>query len=168
MKLIISGLKSYDVDEKENKLIVTCDSFDQVFELTPPVKEKRKERKLSPQQREMLERKNQAQELFDYWNEKGIQKHREFGTFCQFLTRKLKGISLDELKQIIDNYASVYDAEQKNYWWTLKCSIKKVLTDDRWTPDNFHIDDYRVMNKQNDREDDVKKLYQDSGMEYWK
>jgi hypothetical protein len=167
MKLVISGLKSYDVDEKENKLIVDCESFEQVFQLEP-VKEKRKERKISSHQRDMIERRRQAQELFDYWNEKGIQTHREFGAFAQFLIRKLKGTGLDELKQIIDNYASVFDPYQNNYWWTLKCSIKKVLTDDRWTPDNFHIDDYRVMHKQNDREDDVKKLYKDSGIEYWK
>jgi hypothetical protein len=44
------------------------------------------------------------------------------------------------------------------------------LSDDRWHPDNFHQDEYRIKGKENEsnREDDVKSLYEKSGLDYWK
>lgn len=168
MKVILKGVSHYRWNADGKEMRVTCESFEKEFELAPPQEKERK--KLTVSQMETLDRRRQAKELFEYWNSKGITRHKEFGQYVQFLQRKIKVTDSSSLRQMIDNYASVFDPTGQNMWWTAKWSIKRVLSEDRFLPENFSIDEYRVKGKENgsNREDENRKAYKNSGLDYWK
>lgn len=65
-------------------------------------------------------------DIFDYWNSKGIIKHRSINQQMKsHIKARLKEYSVDELKKAIDNYATVLNDEK--YYWTHKWSLQDFM-----------------------------------------
>lgn len=60
--------------------------------------------------------------IFDYWNSKGIIKHKELKEDIKKAIKKaIKNYSIDEIKQAIDTYSEILKSEYYfNYKWNLK------------------------------------------------
>ncbi|XZK13552.1 hypothetical protein ACSXBW_15190 [Clostridium perfringens] len=60
--------------------------------------------------------------IFDYWNSKGIIKHKELKEDTKKAIKKaIKNYSIDEIKQAIDTYSEILKSEYYfNYKWNLK------------------------------------------------
>jgi hypothetical protein len=65
--------------------------------------------------------------IFNYWNDKNIIKHRELTEEIKSAIEKaLKNYSEEEIKTYIDRYAKVIG--DKDYFWHYKWSLKDFLT----------------------------------------
>lgn len=63
--------------------------------------------------------------IFDYWNSKGIIKHKELKEDTKKAIKKAtKNYSIDEIKQAIDTYSEILNSE---YYFTYKWSLKDFL-----------------------------------------
>lgn len=65
--------------------------------------------------------------IFNYWNDKNIIKHRELTEdISKAIEKALKSYSEEEIKTYIDRYAKVIG--DKDYFWHYKWSLKDFLT----------------------------------------
>ena len=70
---------------------------------------------------------NSCSNIFNYWNDKNIIKHRELtGDISKAIEKALKVYSEEEIKTYIDRYAKVIG--DKDYFWHYKWSLKDFLT----------------------------------------
>lgn len=64
--------------------------------------------------------------IFDYWNSKGIIKHKELKEDTKKAIKKAtKSYSIDEIRQAIDTYSEILNSE---YYFTYKWSLKDFLS----------------------------------------
>ena len=64
--------------------------------------------------------------IFDYWNSKGIIKHKELKEDTKKAIKKaIKNYSIDEIKQAIDTYSEILNS---GYYFTYKWSLKDFLS----------------------------------------
>ncbi|MFY8264125.1 hypothetical protein ACOT7R_14630 [Clostridium perfringens] len=64
--------------------------------------------------------------IFDYWNSKGIIKHKELKEDTKKAIKKaIKSYSIDEIKQAIDTYSEILNS---GYYFTYKWSLKDFLS----------------------------------------
>ena len=65
-------------------------------------------------------------EIYEYWNSKGIIKHRKMtAQMRSHINARLREYSLEELKKAIDNYATVLSDEK--YYWTHRWSLQDFM-----------------------------------------
>lgn len=57
----------------------------------------------------------QQREVFDYWNNKKIIKHKDFQRCRRHISSALKTYNVKEIKEAVDNYATVLKDGQ-SYW----------------------------------------------------
>lgn len=70
---------------------------------------------------------NTISNIFNYWNDKNIIKHRELTEdISKAIEKALKVYSEEEIKTYIDRYAKVIG--DKDYFWHYKWSLKDFLT----------------------------------------
>ncbi|MDC4246027.1 hypothetical protein [Clostridium perfringens] len=63
--------------------------------------------------------------IFDYWNSKGIIKHKELKEDTKKAIKKaIKNYSIDEIKKAIDTYSEILKSE---YYFTYKWNLKDFL-----------------------------------------
>lgn len=93
-------------------------------------------------------------ELFNYWNDKEIIKHRELTKKrSSSINARLKSYTVDELKLALDNYKEVLDNDK--YYWTHKYNLEDFMNPrnlERFTKeakpfDNFLSNNYKSGNK---------------------
>lgn len=107
--------------------------------------------------------------LFDYWNEKGIIKHRELTQARKSVTNaRLKKYSVAEIKEAISNYKEILDSKSHyfthkwNYEQFMKPSNLERFTDEGKPFDNFKDKSFKQTNEfvpMNDRYDPNKDLF---------
>ncbi|MEW6455100.1 MAG: replication protein [Acidobacteriota bacterium] len=72
------------------------------------------------------EKTSPIQDIFSYWNSKGIIKHRELTANLQsVINARLKKYSPEEIKEAIDNYYTILTDDK--YFWTYKWTLKEFL-----------------------------------------
>lgn len=65
-------------------------------------------------------------DIFDYWNSKGIIKHRSINQQMKsHIKARLKEYTVDELKKAILNYSTVLNNDE--YYWTHKWSLQDFM-----------------------------------------
>ena len=65
-------------------------------------------------------------EIYDYWNSKGIIKHRSINQQMKsHIKARLKEYTVDELKKAILNYSTVLNNDE--YYWTHKWSLQDFM-----------------------------------------
>lgn len=65
-------------------------------------------------------------DIFDYWNSKGIIKHRTINQQMKsHIKARLKEYTVDELKKAILNYSTVLNNDE--YYWTHKWSLQDFM-----------------------------------------
>lgn len=70
---------------------------------------------------------NSCSNIFNYWNDKNIIKHRELTEdISKAIEKSLKSYKEEEIKTYIDRYAKVIG--DKDYFWHYKWSLKDFLT----------------------------------------
>jgi hypothetical protein len=70
---------------------------------------------------------NVIKDIFNYWNDKNIIKHRELTEdISKAIEKALKLYKEEEIKTYIDRYAKVIG--DKDYFWHYKWSLKDFLT----------------------------------------
>jgi hypothetical protein len=75
---------------------------------------------------------SQKQEVLQYWNEKKIIQHRILTHEANNqITLTLKHYSMDEVKEMMDLYATILEPgtpeEEKTYFWTHKWNLYEFL-----------------------------------------
>lgn len=82
--------------------------------------------------------------IFEYWNSKGIIRHRELKQrWRKTINARLKHYTAEQIKEAIDNYATVLSSEEY-YWtyrWTLEEFLKRGL--DKFLTENKPLENYR-------------------------
>ena len=80
--------------------------------------------------------------IFDFWNEQEIIKHRDIEKYRPNINSALKKYTEEEIITAIKNYVAVYRDEAS--WWTHKWNIRDFLQRglDRFCSDNFCMGDY--------------------------
>lgn len=66
-----------------------------------------------------------ARRVFDHWNSKDIIRHRSFRQHERHIVARLSEYTERELKEAIDNYATVLKG--KEYWWTYRWGLDEFL-----------------------------------------
>ena len=69
-------------------------------------------------------KENSLQKIFDYWNSKGIIKHKLNDDIKKAIDKVLKEYSVEDIKKSIDHYKEVLDS---NYFFNYKWSIVDFL-----------------------------------------
>ncbi|WP_421136142.1 hypothetical protein [Staphylococcus warneri] len=83
--------------------------------------------------------KNEIKDIFDFWNSLEIVKHRELTQKMKSsISARLKNISVEEMKEAINNYNSIISSDL--YWYTYKFTLDKFMN-----PKN--IDQFLTENK---------------------
>lgn len=73
------------------------------------------------------ENRNINRDIFEYWNSKGIIKHRELNAdINKAIEKALKSHSFEDIIAYIDRYFTVIS--DKNYFWHYKWSLKDFLS----------------------------------------
>lgn len=71
--------------------------------------------------------------IFDFWNSKDITKHRELNKKAESaINARLKTYSLDELKEAIDNYKTVYESD--NHYFSHKYTLERFMDPNKIVP----------------------------------
>lgn len=76
--------------------------------------------------------KEKKQEVFDYWNSKKIAVHKKMNHDLDLeLGKALKVYEVEELKELIDLYATIFEPgipeRDKKYFWTHKWNMYEFL-----------------------------------------
>ncbi len=76
--------------------------------------------------------KEQTQQVFEYWNSKKIAVHRKMNHDVELeLQKALKVYEVDEMKELIDLYATIFEPgvpeKDKKYFWTHKWNLYEFL-----------------------------------------
>lgn len=74
-------------------------------------------------------KENIIKEIFDYWNEKKIQVHRDIKSFETKIKNALKEHSVEEIKLAIDHYKEILD--DSNYFYKYKWTLNEFLGRER-------------------------------------
>lgn len=94
--------------------------------------------------------------IYDYWNSKGIIRHRKLTNRMKTkIQSTLKDYSLDEIKEIIDNYAEILlnDKYWFNYKWTLEDFLQRGMAkfeDLKAAKQNYLKDEYKNTSNESD------------------
>ena len=65
------------------------------------------------------------QEIFDYWNEADIIKHKDIGEHHPHIKSALQKYSIGDIKNAIKNYATVLKSDE--YYWTYRWQLSEFL-----------------------------------------
>lgn len=94
--------------------------------------------------------------IYDYWNSKGIIRHRKLTNRMKTkIQSTLKDYSLNEIKEIIDNYAEILlnDKYWFNYKWTLEDFLQRGMAkfeDLKAAKQNYTKDEYKNTGSESD------------------